>query len=1324
MAEIILLLVIKKMGVALANGAAVQASVQFSEYATQLIELQRSMGRVLMELRVMHDVLSQMDIRNRNNPVYEGWLDEVRKVAHVMEDMVDEYLHQVGMENDIGCCFYVKNGLRRPRSLLSLNQIASDVKETEKDLAHLSETKNRWVSMVNNGDASSTNYIVKRSVVFNEAVMYTNSLSTDVSPVSSDDEREISVQVEHADDIETEIVVDDVYDTVQQSPPILQPQNLSIAERRTSRNKGPAKSLIEECDIAHYAFSCAEQVENTHEPSTYTEVVGSGDREKWVSAMQEEMQSLEKNGTWDGVRLPKQKKTVRCKWIFKRKEGLSHSEPPRFKARLVVKGFSQISGVDYNDVFSPVVKHSSIRTFFGIVAMRDLELEQLDVKTAFLHGELEEEIYMDQPEGFIVPGKEDHVCKLKRSLYGLKQSPRRWYKRFDSFMLSHGFKRSEFDSCVYIKFVDGSPIYLLLYVDDMLIAAKSKKEITTLKAQLSSEFEMKDLGAAKKILALQCASTDEDYEYMSRVPYSSAVGSLMYAMVCSRPDLSYAMSLVSRYMANPGKEHWKVVQWIFRYLRGTSNACLNFGKTGEGLKGYVDSDFAADLDKRRSLTGYVFTLGGYADQIFHERTKHIDVKYHYVRDVVAQDGKCSVITLHGMGGLGKTVLAANVYRKQREKFQCHAWVSISQTYSREDVLRNIIKELYKDKVDVPSNISTMDITCLEDTLKRFLEQQKYLIILDDVWTPEAFDDLSRALLCNEKGSTMLITTREGEVASLASEGQILTLEALPEDKAWDLFCKKSFPRGKNQECPEDLKPLSKEIVSRCKGLPLAIVSVGSLLHVREKTVDEWRRINDQLSWEIINNSRLDHMRNVLHLSFIYLPTYLKSCFLYCSLFSEDYLFHRKELVRLWMAEGFIMEKGTRTLEEVAEGYLKELVNRNMLQLVGRNSFGRMNRFRMHDIIRELAIDLCQKDHFGVKLRTFITLDKNIPSFTLLPLLSEKSRYMTVLELSGLPIEKIPYAIGDLFNLRHLGLRDTKVKLLPKSVEKLSNLFTLDLYGSDIQKVPAGVVKLKNLRHLFAVKINDQFGRALLSCSGVRITKGLGNLTNLQTLQALEAQHESVRQLGELRQLKSLTILNVKGIYCQCICESVVHMPFLSFLDVAASDENKVLMLNTLPRRLQKLSLRGRLVEGTLLRESPLLQSMGQSLHELLLCWSQLREDPLPSLSRLSNLTILHFTRAYNGEKLVFLTGWFPKLKVLYLRDLLNLKLLEIKQGAMATLEVLTLVNLNNMAEVPVGIEFVLPLMYLGFVEITCEFLTLLRQCRGLAGMQWGYSLRD
>ena len=197
------------------------------------------------------------------------------------------------------------------------------------------------------------------------------------------------------------------------------------------------------------------------------------------------MESLEKNGTWDLVKLPKDKKHVHCKWIFKRKEAMSPSEPARYKARLVAKSYSQISDIDFNDVFSPVVKHSSIRTLLSIVAMRDYELEQLDVKTAFLHGELEEDIYMDQPEGFVVPRKENLVCRLKKSLFGLKQSPRQWYKRFDSFMLSHGFKRSDYDSCVYLKTVNDSAIYLLLYVDDMLIVAKDKSEIAKIKAQLN-----------------------------------------------------------------------------------------------------------------------------------------------------------------------------------------------------------------------------------------------------------------------------------------------------------------------------------------------------------------------------------------------------------------------------------------------------------------------------------------------------------------------------------------------------------------------------------------------------------------------------------------------------------------------------------------------------------------------------------------------------------------------------------------------------------------------------------------------------------------------
>ena len=173
---------------------------------------------------------------------------------------------------------------------------------------------------------------------------------------------------------------------------------------------------------------------------------------------------------------------MRCKWVYKRKESIIGVEDPRCKARLVVKGFSQKEGIDFNEIFSPVVHHTSIRVLLAFVALFDLELEQLDVKTTFLHGELEEEIYMEQPEGFVVPGKEHLIYQLKKSLHDLKQAPRQWYKRFDSFMIGQGYFRSQFDDCVYFrKFPNGSFIYLLLFVDDMLFASRDKSLIRKLK---------------------------------------------------------------------------------------------------------------------------------------------------------------------------------------------------------------------------------------------------------------------------------------------------------------------------------------------------------------------------------------------------------------------------------------------------------------------------------------------------------------------------------------------------------------------------------------------------------------------------------------------------------------------------------------------------------------------------------------------------------------------------------------------------------------------------------------------------------------------------
>uniref|UniRef100_A0A0D9Y9U9 Uncharacterized protein n=1 Tax=Oryza glumipatula TaxID=40148 RepID=A0A0D9Y9U9_9ORYZ len=726
----------------------------------------------------------------------------------------------------------------------------------------------------------------------------------------------------------------------------------------------------------------------------------------------------------------------------------------------------------------------------------------------------------------------------------------------------------------------------------------------------------------------------------------------------------------------------------------------------------------------------------------------------------------SVITLHGMGGLGKTALAANAYMREKEKFQCHAWVSISQSYCIKDVLKCLITELSRNvKKTNWGNITDMDTGGFREELKRFLKLQKCLIVLDDVWAPEVINDLFGAHVPNLKGSRILVTTRIDDVAQLAFPDRRITLEPLCEKESWELFCRTAFPRETNHECNAELLHLIDQIVSKCKGVPLAIVSIGRLVFVRDKTKEELRRIHDQLDWELINNPSLEHVRNILYLSYIYLPTQLKSCFLYCSLFPEDHLLKRKALIRWWIAEGFISKRGRSTMEEVAEGYLQELVNRNMLQLIDRNSFGRIKSFRMHDIMHELAVDLCRRECFGVaydednrrwehedrderrlvvhklnkdidqeiscahSLRSVITLDNSmISSSSILRLVVDNCRYMSIMELSGLPISTVPDAIGDLFNLRHLGLRGSNVKFLPKSIEKLTNLLTLDLFRSSILELPRGIVKLTKLRHLFAEKQTDRHRRLFRWCTGVSIPRGLENLTSLQSLQALEAQDESVRCLGELRQMRGLRLWKVKASLCEHLCESLLQMKCLSYLSITASDEDDVLQLdglNPLPPSLHKLRLSGRLAHIMLGAESPLFQedAGGQNLYSLRLFWSQLKEDPLLSLSRLLNLTELHFTRAYNGEKLVFLTRWFPKLKVLRLRDLPNLKRMDIQQGAMVSLERLRLINLSSMEEVPLGIEFLMPLKYLSFEEITVDFLLSLHQSR-IGGMRWWHTLRE
>ncbi|KAL2224606.1 UNVERIFIED_CONTAM: Retrovirus-related Pol polyprotein from transposon TNT 1-94 [Sesamum indicum] len=372
----------------------------------------------------------------------------------------------------------------------------------------------------------------------------------------------------------------------------------------------------------------------------------------------------------------------------------------RYKARLVVKGFQQRYGIDFTDVFTPVVKLTTIRLVLSMVAAENLELQQMDVKTAFLHGDLEEEIYMVQPEGY--NGDDQQVCRLKKSLYGLKQAPRQWYRKFDNFMLEIGFSRCNADHCCYVKRFDEFFIILLLYVDDMLIAGSNVKEINRLKDQLSRKFDMKDLGEARQIFGMKITrdkgigklwlsqsdyiekvlcrfkmenakpvgtplgnqfklsnsdspQTDSERAKMRVTPYASAIGSLMYAMICTRPDIAHAVGVVSRFMSNPGVMHWEAVKWILRYLRGTKDRALVFGKGKLTLFGFVDADFAgSDYDKRRSTTGYVFTYGGTAVSWVSKLQKVVTLSTTEAEYVAVTEAAKELIWLqHLLGELGK-----------------------------------------------------------------------------------------------------------------------------------------------------------------------------------------------------------------------------------------------------------------------------------------------------------------------------------------------------------------------------------------------------------------------------------------------------------------------------------------------------------------------------------------------------------------------------------------------------------------------------------------------------------------------------------------------
>ncbi|CAL1397253.1 unnamed protein product [Linum trigynum] len=381
------------------------------------------------------------------------------------------------------------------------------------------------------------------------------------------------------------------------------------------------------------------------EPATYKEAVLSPE---WNAAMEIEKQALEKNHTWDIVEKPEGVTLVGNKWIYKQKF-LSTGIIERHKARLVAKGYTQQEGVDYQDTFAPVVKMTTIRLFLAIAASQRWHIHQLDINNAFLHGELEEDVYMKLPDGYIAPpGFTTPVCKLRKSLYGLKQASRQWFAKLAEKLKLQGYIPSQVDHSLFYKATSTSYTCVLVYVDDLVVGGTDINEITSLKLFLHQQFSIKDMGELHFFLGIEVArtksgihisqrkytleiiedadllhtkpvSTPMDYKshlsastdepYPNPEHYRHLVGKLIY-LTTTRPDISFATQQVSQFMSNPTISHYKAVTRILRYLKHAPSTGLLFSSSSSlQLQAFSDSDWAACVDSRRSITGYCVYLG-------------------------------------------------------------------------------------------------------------------------------------------------------------------------------------------------------------------------------------------------------------------------------------------------------------------------------------------------------------------------------------------------------------------------------------------------------------------------------------------------------------------------------------------------------------------------------------------------------------------------------------------------------------------------------------------------------------------------------------------
>lgn len=703
------------------------------------------------------------------------------------------------------------------------------------------------------------------------------------------------------------------------------------------------------------------------------------------------------------------------------------------------------------------------------------------------------------------------------------------------------------------------------------------------------------------------------------------------------------------------------------------------------------------------------------------------------------DTRLKVVAVVGMGGLGKTTLVKKVFDESlvRKHFQNHAWITVSQSFNVEELLRDTIHQLFDQmKMPLPLEMSTINGNRLKAIIKDFLKQRRYLLVFDDVWTVQAWEAIKYVLPNDDQGSRAILTTRLIDVASSCSvenDGYVYNLNPLSEEESWTLFCQKAF-QGKS--CPKHLTETCLKILRRCGGLPLAIVAISGVLSTKkESNVDEWKMLDHGLGSELEGNDQLESMRNILLLSFNYLPYYLKPCYMYLSNYPEDHLIEHNTLVRQWIAEGFVRQKEGRSAEEVAQGYLNELINRSLLRPVKTNDDGSVKVSCIHDFYREIILSKSRDQNFvtttnernmawpkrvrrlsvhgvlekkeveryGARLCSLLSFGvADSPSVSSILQLIKGSRMLKVLDLTGLPLKKFPEIILELFHLSYLCLRNTSIKRLPESIKKLQKLEMLDLKGTYITELPAGILKLRYLRQLLVYHHVPGSYMAYNYVYGFKALKGIGCLKSLQKLCFIEAYPGSglLKEIASMTELRRISITKLRNEDCVVLCSSIENLGKLSSLGLRAM-EGETLDLHYLsspPPSLQRLYLGGHLAKFP-----HWVQSL-RSLVKVYLRWSRLKDDPLEYLQDLPSLVHIEFLDAYIGQKLCFKAGKFQKLKLLGVDKLEALRSVIIEEGATPLLEKLIIQRCNLLESVPMGIERLSNLKVLEFFDMPDEFI--------------------